>query len=68
MKCTIQKQVDCYLPYDADSVDLTSRKKDGALFVVDASSAKSECEKNLPRGQECVVIVTATPEELTDEG
>ena len=34
MKCTIQKQRDCYLPYDEESVDLTSRKKDGALFVV----------------------------------
>ena len=41
MKCTIQKQVDCYLPYDADSVDLTSRKKDGALFVVDIKQSRN---------------------------
>ena len=41
MKCTIQKQGDCYLPYDEESVDLTSRKKDGALFVVDIKQARN---------------------------
>ena len=41
MKCTIQKQRDCYLPYDEESVDLTSRKKDGALFVVDIKQSRN---------------------------
>ena len=54
MKCTIQKQVDCYLPYDADSVDLTSRKKDGALFVVDIKQCKVRVrEKSAERPRVC---------------
>lgn len=41
MKATLQKQGDCFFPYDDESLELTQRKRENSLYVVDIKEARN---------------------------
>ena len=41
MKATLQKQGDAYYPFDDDAVELTKRKKDNSIYIVDIKQARN---------------------------
>jgi len=41
MKITLQKQGDCYLPYDDEAVEFTRKKPENSLYVVDIKQSRN---------------------------